>query len=599
MIIRDTKHDLEDAATAFMEDAANNLRAAFQPVVDIRTGRTVGHESLVRGIDRLGIPHPSVLFDKAAEKGCLVGLEVLLLQRSFARNAGLPKSHDQILFVNMDERLLGSWVEVRREMLKTLEAHGIAPHDICVELNVGLEPLEIGRYSDAIDGLREPGFQIAIDDFGTGRSSLQMLHQTCPDFLKIDRFFIRSMTTDPKKRLLVRSIVALAHTLGARVIAEGVENEAELMACREAGCDLAQGFLIARPTLLPQELQTVYQLPAPADEHTPEGASKSVLEASKDVMILSESDEMDTLIELIGRGTDQTVFPVIAANGKPRGAVRERDVRQFVLSAYGRALCNNPGIRLPVTNYMRPIATIEAGTDIGPWLDRIAEHDVDGAIVTREGRFAGFLSLVSLLRLSNQVRLNEAKSRNPLTGLPGNESVAAFFDKVVEETGEIRSVAYIDLDNFKAFNDKLGFSEGDRAIGLMADILKAKQRDYGVFVGHVGGDDFVMGAIGPGANAMQNLLERVRNSFREAAEVFYSPSEREAGCFVGTTRDGKEEELPLLASTTVALNIAADGMVGDAQELSERLAALKGTARRIGEPFLSETLGSEEEKLAG
>ncbi len=105
-----------------------------------------------------------------------------------------------------------------------------------------------GAAFDAVCGLRELGVRVSIDDFGTGYSSLAYLQNLPVDDLKIDRSFVRDMTTNPKDVSIVRSVIDLAHNLGLTVVAEGIESRAAYDLLRELGCDEGQGFFLGRPS---------------------------------------------------------------------------------------------------------------------------------------------------------------------------------------------------------------------------------------------------------------------------------------------------------------------------------------------------------------
>ena len=117
--------------------------------------------------------------------------------------------------------------------------------------------------------MRKQGFKLAIDDFGVGHGEMKLLCDYPVDYLKIDRHFISGIDKSPRKRHLVKNIVNMAHVLGIRVIAEGIETEAEFITCRESGVDLVQGWFIARPTTFVSELQPSYPLSRRYRPHAP------------------------------------------------------------------------------------------------------------------------------------------------------------------------------------------------------------------------------------------------------------------------------------------------------------------------------------------
>ncbi|MDJ0826597.1 MAG: EAL domain-containing protein [Rhodobacter sp.] len=580
-------------AAHFMREAEDKLTVAMQPIVDAETGNTIAYESLVRSFDDLGFPHPGALFEHAATCDQIYELDTCLIGKALDCYAELRRSHWSLLFVNLDGRLLNRWRDVRSFIEFKLDALDLRPLDVCIELSEAHQPLPPEDFAEAVEGLRKPGFLIAVDDFGTGNSGMQMLYQSSPDFIKIDRFFIKSMPNDAKKRLLVGSVVDLAQTLGARVIAEGVESVEELASCREVNCDLIQGFLIARPTteiatLHPSYGDVVATAP-PKSLPNDEIAVENLLE---DVEILSDEDSLRDLIELMGRETAQSVFPTVDNCGLPRGAVRERDVKPLLYSRYGRDLAQNAMLNMSLMDYVRPIAMLESNTPLAPRLELIAEKAEDGVIVTKSLKYRGYLSSASLLKLANHIRLKQAAAQNPLTRLPGNGAIQEFLDKCIATPGEPRIAAYLDIDNFKPFNDKYGFEVGDRALLMMAALLKSLDRDLGLFVGHIGGDDFFVGAFGPHCAIASELLSRIGARFRHIAESLYDAEDRAAGVIAGRARDGTIRAFPLLSCTVSAVEIPAGVAVNRTLEITSRVAVLKSRARREGKLFLCETLGT-------
>jgi diguanylate cyclase (GGDEF)-like protein len=580
----------------FIAEAKQHLKVAMQPIADASTGEAIAYEALVRGVDKLGFAHPGELFNHAYTQGALMELDTLLISGALKIHAELRKSHWSLLFVNVDGRLLERWAELGDFLCQELKLHSLRPLDLCIELSETHQPLSPTDFAAAVEGLRKFGFLIAVDDFGTGNSGMQMLYQSSPDFIKIDRFFIESMPDDPKKRLLVTSISDLAHTLGARVIAEGIETVEELRACREVNSDLVQGYLVARPSLDLSDFSPVYETVSStyARPHDPTGAG-AIGALIEDVAVLSENDSIQDLIDLLLLRTEQSVFPVIDRHGMPRGAVRETDVKPLLYSQFGRDLADNPTTSLSLMDYVRPIATIESNTPFAPRLEFIAEKAGDGVIITKSLRYEGYLSSAALLKLSNDLRIKEASSQNPLSGLPGNQAVQAFLNSCVNDTEIRRILSYIDIDNFKPFNDKFGFEIGDRALLHMASILKTFEREYGLFVAHIGGDDFFVGAEGKKCDSAETLLDTLNAEFSHSAQQFYGQSDIDAGYIMGSTRDGQQRRFPLLGCTVALLELRQGHRPDGTEVLTQALGALKSEARTKGDAFLHEIIGKNRD----
>jgi len=589
----------------FLEEADQKLRVALQPIVDLNSGAAIAHEAFVRGYDDLGLPDIDALYDRAASMNRLREMDACVSTKAMTAFAAMAHSRGTLLFINLDGRNLRQWRDLRGLLEFQTELMDLRPGDICIELSERHQHIDQEGLAAAVEGLRKPGFLIAVDDFGAGNLGMQMLYQTAPDFIKLDRFFIRKLANDARKRLLVASIVDIAHTLGCRVIAEGIETVEELGSCREINCDFVQGFFIARPSIDVTKLEASYAevvgKARAAQDPTDEMAIESLIE---DVATLSYDASLDQLFELISRAPELGIIPVVDDYGLPRGAIRERAVKPLMLSRYGRDLARNRSIDLKVTEYVHPIATLDSNTPLAPRLELIADRAGDGVIVTKSLKYHGYLSSSSLVKLANAMRLRQAASQNPLTRLPGNNAIQSFLDRCVAITEDCRLAAYLDIDNFKPFNDKYGFEIGDRAILMMASILKSLERDHGLFVGHIGGDDFFIGGEGPTCLTALSILELVGERFRHAAESLFSAEDRRAGFIVGVARDGTVREFPLLSCTVSAVTLGCGYRPVSTIEMTSRMTQLKSLARQQGRGVLIEHLGAAvcrpaEERFAG
>jgi diguanylate cyclase (GGDEF)-like protein len=227
---------------------ADELRVFFQPKVDLRTGSTKGVEALVRWQHpQRGLVPPVAFIPYAEQTGFVRDVTRWVLEHAVAQAgawhaAGRPLQ----VAVNLSTQdLLDPALPDRLTAL--LARYGVPPALLLVEITESsvMENPELAlgtlRRIDALD------VQIAIDDFGTGFSSLAYLKKLPVDELKIDRAFVMNMLTDRDDAMIVRSTVELAHNLGLRVVAEGVEDEGIVDALRQIGCDVAQGYFASRP----------------------------------------------------------------------------------------------------------------------------------------------------------------------------------------------------------------------------------------------------------------------------------------------------------------------------------------------------------------
>ena len=225
--------------------ADGQMSIHHQPKLDLRTGAVTGVEALVRWRHPFRGPLPPDLFVGMAEDtGHIRELTEFVLARAIAEQAQMIEAgHAMAMSVNLSGRLLGD-ADFAARALETIA--GARGH-ICFEIT---ETAVIDNPDVAlqmIDRFAAAGVGISIDDYGSGLSSLAYLKQIRADELKIDKAFIMSMAESQRDALLVRSTIDLAHALGLKVTAEGVETDIALSLLAGMGCDIAQGYLIARP----------------------------------------------------------------------------------------------------------------------------------------------------------------------------------------------------------------------------------------------------------------------------------------------------------------------------------------------------------------
>lgn len=238
-----------------LEKIALNSDFAFQPIIKSNSGMTLGFELLLR-CDCEGFSI-SGFFDSAFKNGNLHRIDLILREKALKKITQIPFYRDMTFFYNIDNRMLLNSDYEPGKTEKMLENAEIRSQNFCFEISEKHEIKKLNYYK-LFSNYKNRSFSIALDDYGSGFSGLQNLYNFEPDFIKIDRFLITKIFNDPKKRLLVTSLVNMAHKMGIRVIAEGVETEHELLGCEECGCDFVQGYYIQRPTLDISDLKLQY-----------------------------------------------------------------------------------------------------------------------------------------------------------------------------------------------------------------------------------------------------------------------------------------------------------------------------------------------------
>ncbi len=561
---------------------------SFQPIVNIHSGTTYGLECLLRGTEEAGFGSIGSLFDCAFEERILYRLDLALREKAISQFLDLNLKHGTRLFYNLDNRVLDMPDYVPGNTVRLLEGSGINPAMICFELS---ERQEIGRCVDVsavLGKYKQQAFRIAIDDFGTGFSGLKLLYLSEPDLIKIDRFFIDSIDGDRRKRLFVTNIVDMAHLMGIKVIAEGIETLNEFYVCREIGCDYVQGFLIHRPTAQKEEIREKYEsVESMVRNHrrTPELSVEALATRLDTIPPIPVTAQLVDILTRFRENPEIQYFPVVSEAGEPLGLLAERSLKQYVYSPYGISILRNKTHGNDIHSFIERSPVLEMTTRIEKILEHHALAEKSGAlIITRDGRYAGVLSEKALLQILNEREIASALDRNPLSRLPGNNAINDRLNVVLSSPLRHMAFTYFDFDNFKAFNDSYGFRQGDRAILLFADMLRELKAGKNPFAGHIGGDDFIFFSSVeeiPWRLYMRDISNLI-SRFNGDVAMFYSRKDRERGYLYAKDRNGNQVRFPLV-TVSAAVACFMDSPSGCSfDRFGKVISFLKKKAKRSG-----------------
>jgi diguanylate cyclase len=233
------------------------LWAAFQPQIDLETGRVTGAETLIRWTHPIrGDISPAEMLPVAERSGQMAALTDWVLDRALSECSGLRNQGIALrVGVNVSAVTLVD-VGLPDRIAQALHHHKVPAELLVVEVTEDAVMSDQRRCLDVLEHISELGVEISVDDFGTGQSSLAQLRHLPADELKIDRSFVKGMAEDPLDAEVVRLVVGMGRSMGLRVVAEGIETPDEREALARLGCDVAQGFGIARP--MPARALTEY-----------------------------------------------------------------------------------------------------------------------------------------------------------------------------------------------------------------------------------------------------------------------------------------------------------------------------------------------------
>jgi EAL domain-containing protein (putative c-di-GMP-specific phosphodiesterase class I) len=227
----------------------NELQLHFQPVVELASGRITKGEALLRWRHpQKGMLPPSEFIALAEESGLINEIGNWVFMQATAWSKRWTELTGSLFQVSVNASPL-QFVQRKGPLNwgRHLSEFGVAWNSMSVEITEGLLFNTSSATAEQLLGMRDAGIQVAIDDFGTGYSSMSYLKKFDVDYLKIDQSFIRDTVPNSTSRTIAETIIIMAHKLGLKVIAEGVETHEQCDWLKHAGCDFGQGFLFSRP----------------------------------------------------------------------------------------------------------------------------------------------------------------------------------------------------------------------------------------------------------------------------------------------------------------------------------------------------------------
>ncbi|HEX8988031.1 MAG TPA: GGDEF domain-containing protein [Rhodocyclaceae bacterium] len=558
------------------------LGAVFQPILDFRGHTYLGFEGLVRGPVGTALHSPQALFALARATGLAMEFERLCREvalTEFARLA-LPGR----LFLNVSVSGLADPAFTDGSTHRLLDRLGLQMRQIVIELTENQHVTDFAALREVLTGYRGEGYQFAIDDLGEGFSNLRIWSEIRPEFVKIDRHFISGIADDALKFQLVKAMHEISDTCHVHLIAEGIETEAEFATVRDLGIVYGQGFLIARPEERPRtepapqvramlKRTSVIMYPQPGIGAGREATAQQLVQRVQPVL---PHDENERVFARFERDPDLMVVPVISPQGHPLGLINrysliDRFALPFRRELYGKKSC---------TTFMNaePIV-VEADTrvqEVGQMLGQSARHHLlDGFIVTRDGKYLGVGSSQALMSMITDMQIRAARYANPLTQLPGNVPINEHIDRLLDSAAPF-TACYCDLDHFKPYNDTYGYRRGDQMIQLLGGLLGQACDARLDFVGHIGGDDFMLLLqSGDWHDRVSGALRR----FDEAIADLLDPAHLQCGGYHGEDRRGQMVFHPLPALSVGCL-VAEPGQFRSHHEVSAAVTEAKKQAKK-------------------
>ena len=558
------------------------LHPVFQPILDYRSQSYLGFEGLIRGPSSSPLRRPDALFGAARAHGLTCQLEAACREVTLASFAGLHLPG--CLFLNVSPACLVEDLGVPGRLDETLSRAGIAPGRVILELTENSQVTELPGIHDALGNLRSRGFRLAIDDLGEGFANLRMWSEVRPEFVKIDRHFVHGIADDRMKYHFVRAMQDLAESCSALLVAEGIERQADFELLRGMGVACAQGFFIAPPEPLPQPrprgevLRTLGQQKVSVSPlGVASGRQHSARALARHLEPLSPAMVNDQAIARFEAHPELEVLPVVEA-GVPVGLVNrasliDRFARPFRRELYGRRSCTLFMDHAPlIVDQHANVQELAMMLAAAP-----KRYMSDGFIVTAEGYYLGVGSSHDLMAMITEMQISAARYANPLTQLPGNVPINEHIDRLLV-AGQAFVACYVDIDNFKPYNDAYGYRRGDEVIVLLGDMVKEECDPHADFIGHIGGDDFF---ILFQSQDWEERIARMLDRFRVAMGGLVSDEDAVRGGYQAENRKGELTFCPLPSLSVGALPVAGGGYESH-REVAAATSVAKKEAKRQG-----------------
>ena len=528
-----------------------NILSYFQPIVNASDGRVYGYEALSRG--PVGSQYHSAvdLFAAAKSVERQQQLELICIEKAVGsfRLQSLPGA----LFVNISPQVVMTSLEKPDQLKSFFNRLDIDFKSIVIEITEHTPVDDMSLLTNALLYFRKLGANIALDDLGTGYSSLMLWSEIKPDYIKIDRHFIEGLDKDSNKMEFVRSIIQVARSGNARVITEGVENEGEYYQAVALGADYVQGYYIQRPSPRPGQAKT--RIRTRSNESAATKVAGSQYLAANLVSSTRVTEPATGILEVAALfRKDPSISSVaVVEQGKPMGIVQRHALLNELARPYGMDL----HAKHPISSLM----------DCSPLLvdadwrlhqvsrlvtSRARLYKDDDFIIVRQQNFIGIAQVIDLLRQITELQLQTARHANPLTMLPGNIPINDCVKSLLAENRPF-IFCYFDVDHFKPFNDVYGYSKGDEALLMLAQLLQSHSTVSGDFIGHIGGDDFV--GIFQSDSWMEQVAD-VMNIFSRQILNFYSDHHQDSQGFYAKDRYGQQRFHPFLSLSVCAIEVS-------------------------------------------
>ncbi len=528
------------------------ISTVFQPIISLRDGSVLGYEALSRGPRGTELENPETLLELAKKYEELWELEYLMRYKAMELATHISLSGK--LFINVNPNIIHDKRFEKGFTKDFLKQFSLSNERIVFEITEREVISSLSDFIKVVNHYKKQDYKIAIDDAGAGYSGLNLISDIHPHFLKLDMQLIRNIEIEPNKQALVKALQQFASSTNTHLIAEGIETEEELLKLIEIGVHYGQGFFIQSPEVNVQPISEAI-LDIIASENTKKNryyGTKIYEFYIKNISrpTITVSPKMLCLqIDEIFKQNEFLNGICVLNDGKIMGVITKNQFYKSLGSQFGYSLyANKPIEKLLETEYLSVDEQTTVDIVSQKAMVRSPEKIYDFIVVTSNNNYFGTVTIKDLLEKTIEIEVLNAKNLNPLSELPGNNIIERELE-IALALKEDNVVLYIDIDNFKAYNDVYGFENGDIVLKYLSAIIKENSNNN--FIGHIGGDDFIMITSFEQAEVIsKNILSLFKNKVSE----FYKESDEKKGFITAKNRQGIHEIFPLMTITIVGVH---------------------------------------------
>ena len=592
------------------------LHAQFQPIVNLHDGQVFGYEALIRGPKGGTLRRPGALFRAAHKARMVAWFDLACQEQCFALAATQGLKH--LLFINMEAEGLAFLDMHDRPLATRARDCGLSPANIVIEITERQAVEDFPRLVQSIVQLREQGFKIAIDDAGAGYSSLHVIAELRPDFVKIDRALVRNLDTNGERRALLAALVQYARSIGTHILAEGSETIEELGTLIDLGVTYGQGYLMGKPADtfrgVSRETREFIQARQRRRQQTLAGRMIRVGELARAGKTLPPDACISVAASSFYKNPSQTSV-VVVEDGQARGLLMRQSLEHILdmaRSARMEGLLPQESVaQWMQTHFLRASEEQTAAAiarQATTRTDISLEYDI--VIVDRGGGYAGTLPMRILMETVAGVQENRLRYADPLTGLPNRVLLEQEMADRLEARGGL-ALARIDLNGLSAYNRLAGLARGDEAIRALSRLLQnveqftpheeganANAQTVGQtpamqtpFVAHLGGGGF---ALLCHPDQIEGLVERILMQFARHHPLLHTCEELRRGGMENGERNGGAKREPLLACAIAVVTNRARRYANPAPMLLDAESLLRQIKCRPGSLAAIDRLPKDE-----